>query len=167
MVVNETSRTLPDLLRARSHASTAGLNFLDADGDVFQSLSYAQLFAESQEYAARLASIVKTDGSDVVITHFSDHASHIRIFWACCLGQCPPRWQFFLSLMLLILSWNPSLPNSSTSPRPESSSPALRTSSAAFQRPYVYLDRRYNWLCPQPCSNIEDFVHFTSYRRRH
>lgn len=103
--VHETSRTLPDLLRARSRASTAGLNFLDVDGNVFQSLSYAQLFAESQEYAARLASIgVKTDGSDVVITHFSDHASHIRIFWACCLGQCPAR------LLAVLFTTNASYP---------------------------------------------------------
>ena len=93
MVVYDTS-TLPDLLRARSQASTAELSFLDADGNIAQSLSYAQLLAESQEYAARLVSTgLKTNGTDVVITHFANHETHIRIFWACCLGKRLPRWQ--------------------------------------------------------------------------
>lgn len=86
--------TLPDLLSGRSQSSVAKLNFLDAEGNISRSLSYAQLFEESQECAARLVlSGLKTDGSDIVITHFADHESHIRTFWACCLGTPPSFYQ--------------------------------------------------------------------------
>lgn len=79
--------TLPELLLARS-SSTAQLGFLDAEGSVASSLTYAQLYAESQEYTQRLLSAgLKNDGTDIVVTSFSDHESHIRIFWACCLGE--------------------------------------------------------------------------------
>ncbi|KDR66558.1 hypothetical protein GALMADRAFT_232431 [Galerina marginata CBS 339.88] len=89
MAADEIS-TLPDLLQARCQASTAKLSFLNAAGDIVKSLSYAQLFAEAQEYAVRLISAgLRTDGSDVVITQFTDHESHIRIFWACCLAGIP------------------------------------------------------------------------------
>jgi long-subunit acyl-CoA synthetase (AMP-forming) len=80
--------TLPDLLLARSHTSTAEIGFLDANGNLSRSLSYAHLFEEARDYAARLISSgLKTDGTDIVITHFTDHESHIRTFWACCLGE--------------------------------------------------------------------------------
>ncbi|KAG6907940.1 putative NRPS-like protein biosynthetic cluster [Tephrocybe rancida] len=90
MASPEIFSTLPDILLARSQASTAELGFLDADGNITLSLSYAQLFAESQEYARRLVSAgLKTDGTDIAITSFSDHESHIRTFWACCLAGIP------------------------------------------------------------------------------
>ncbi|KAG6877352.1 putative NRPS-like protein biosynthetic cluster [Termitomyces sp. T159_Od127] len=81
--------TLPELLLARS-ASIAELGFLDAEGSVAFSLTYAQLYAESQEYARRLlAAGLKNDGTDIVITTFPDHESHIRTFWACCIAGIP------------------------------------------------------------------------------
>ncbi|GLB43617.1 putative acetyl-CoA synthetase-like protein [Lyophyllum shimeji] len=90
MAFREIFSTLPELLLARSRTSTAELGFLDAEGCISQSLSYAQLFAESQEYARRLVSAgLKTDGTDIVITSFSDHERHIRTFWACCLAGIP------------------------------------------------------------------------------
>ncbi|KAF5385011.1 hypothetical protein D9615_001029 [Tricholomella constricta] len=90
MVYSEVFSTLSDLLLARSRASTAELGFLDLDGNISLSLSYAQLLAESQEYAQRLISAgLKTDGTDIVIAGFSDHRSHIRTFWACCLAGIP------------------------------------------------------------------------------
>ncbi|KAF8079199.1 acetyl-CoA synthetase-like protein [Lyophyllum atratum] len=90
MASPELFSTLPELLLARSHASTAELGFLDADGNISLSLSYAQLLKDSQEYAQRLISAgLRTDGTDIVITSFSDHESHIRTFWACCLAGIP------------------------------------------------------------------------------
>lgn len=84
------SATLADLLQRRCQSSDPKLNFLDTEGNITRSLSYAQLWTESQEYAARLVSAgFKTDGTDVVIAHFTDHETHIRTFWACCLGECP------------------------------------------------------------------------------
>ncbi|RDB19399.1 Atromentin synthetase [Hypsizygus marmoreus] len=90
MTCQEAFSTLPELLLARSQTSTAELGFLDADGHIATSLSYAQLLADSQEYAKRLVSSgLKTDGSDIVIASFSDHESHTRLFWACCLVGIP------------------------------------------------------------------------------
>ncbi|KAG5636308.1 putative NRPS-like protein biosynthetic cluster [Sphagnurus paluster] len=84
----ETFSTLPELLLARSVSSTAELGFLDANGTVSLSLSYAQLLHESQEYARRLVSSgLKTDGTEIVVTAFADHINHIRMFWACCLAD--------------------------------------------------------------------------------
>ncbi|KAF9525716.1 hypothetical protein CPB83DRAFT_858976 [Crepidotus variabilis] len=84
------SATLADLLERRSQSSDPKLNFLDTEGKITRSLSYAQLWTESQEYAARLVSAgLKTDGTDVVIAHFTDHETHIRTFWACCLAGIP------------------------------------------------------------------------------
>ena len=115
MVIFEHS-TLPDLLQARSQASAAKLNFLDTDGNVVKSLSYAQLLAESQDYAARLTSTgLKTDGSDIVIAHFADHESHVRIFWACCLGKYLPLGNFFFVTNSIPSSRHPILPDSSAS----------------------------------------------------
>lgn len=159
--------TLPDLLQARCQASTAKLNFLDAAGNIVHSLSYAQLFAESQEYAARLISAgLKTDGSDVVITHFADHESHIRIFWACCLGK-RPFWNEFQLLTFLTPSRHPNLPHPSASPRPESSSFTISASPTAIQQPYVDFNGRHDQLCTWPGPNAENATHFASWSRRH
>lgn len=80
--------SLPELLLARSRTSTAELGYLDADGNVVKTQTYAQLFADAQVVAHRLVSAgLKTDGTDIVVTSFADHASHILIFWACCFGE--------------------------------------------------------------------------------
>ncbi|KAG6811380.1 putative NRPS-like protein biosynthetic cluster [Tricholoma furcatifolium] len=88
MASTEIFTTLPDILLARSRTSKAEVGFLEADGTISHSLSYAQLYAESQEYAQRLIS-AGLGPNDIVITSFSDHASHIRTFWACCLAGIP------------------------------------------------------------------------------
>jgi len=78
---------LPELLLERSRTSTAELGFLHADGNIFKTQTYAQLFADAQVVAQRLVSAgLRTDGTDIVVTSFTDHQNHILTFWACCLG---------------------------------------------------------------------------------
>lgn len=82
--------TLTELLLERSQDRSAKLCFLNASGDVSKSLTYAALLNNALEYAQRLISLgLKTDGTDIVLTSFLDHESHITIFWACCLGAKP------------------------------------------------------------------------------
>ena len=82
--------SLPELLLARSRTSTAELGYLDAEGNVAKTQTYSQLFADAQVVAQRLVSAgLKTDGTDIVVTSFADHESHILIFWACCFGKYP------------------------------------------------------------------------------
>ncbi|KAG6848572.1 putative NRPS-like protein biosynthetic cluster, partial [Arthromyces matolae] len=89
-MASENFLTLPELLLARSRTSSAELGFLDSEGIITLNLSYRQLYAESLTYAQRLVSSgLKTDGTDIVITSFSDHETHIRTFWACCLAGIP------------------------------------------------------------------------------
>jgi hypothetical protein len=83
--------SVPELLLERSRTSTAELGFLDVDGNIIKTQTYAQLLADAQVVAQRLVSAgFRTDGTDIVVTSFSDHQNHILIFWACCLGALSP-----------------------------------------------------------------------------
>ncbi|KAF9446751.1 acetyl-CoA synthetase-like protein [Macrolepiota fuliginosa MF-IS2] len=83
-------QTLPDLLLDRSVSSTAGLSFLDNDGNVTQSISYTALYSAAQDYARRLLlSGIRPDGTNVIIASFESHHDHILLFWACCLAGVP------------------------------------------------------------------------------
>lgn len=80
--------TLPDLLFQRSLSSTAGLSFLDNDGDQVRSTSYTALYNAAQDRARRLLlSGIQPKGVNVVIASFENHYDHILLFWACCLGE--------------------------------------------------------------------------------
>ena len=86
-----TPSTLPDLLRARSQGTSATVAFLDAVGAVIQKFSYAELYQDSVREAQRLLSAGLHPDRDIVIASFPDHESHIRLFWACCLGATSSR----------------------------------------------------------------------------
>ncbi|KAG6853538.1 putative NRPS-like protein biosynthetic cluster [Blastosporella zonata] len=106
MASPKTFSTLPDLLLARSQVSTAELGFLDADGATTLSLTYSELFKIAQEYAQRLVSAgLRTDGTDIVITSFSDHESHIPGIPVCPIPPLHPdksrRTLFFEHLQSL------------------------------------------------------------------
>jgi len=80
---------LPELLQARSIVQdTAQLTFLHADGSVAKAISYADLLDVASVYARRLLAAGLTR-SDVVLASFTDHESHIYLFWACCLAGIP------------------------------------------------------------------------------
>jgi hypothetical protein len=80
--------TLPELLLARSQLSTAELGFLDMDGNVTKLQTYCDLMADAEVFAQCLTSAgLKAGGTDIVLTSFMDHESHIRAFWGCCLGD--------------------------------------------------------------------------------
>lgn len=81
--------TLPQLLLERTQDSNAEIGFLDSTGRVIQTLSHQSLFKNAQRDARRLlASGLEGGGRSIVVTEFEDHQSHIRVFWACCLGEC-------------------------------------------------------------------------------
>jgi acyl-CoA synthetase (AMP-forming)/AMP-acid ligase II len=81
--------TLPELLQARAVVQdTAQLTFLHADGSVSKAISYADLLDVASVYARRLLAAGLTR-SDVVLASFTDHESHIYLFWACCLAGIP------------------------------------------------------------------------------
>jgi len=84
------SNTLPELLRDRAEDphSPAQLGFLGADGEATRSLSLAELYRDSVDYASRLLA-AGLSPTDVVLASFPDHESHIRLFWACCLAGIP------------------------------------------------------------------------------
>ncbi|KAG6856817.1 putative NRPS-like protein biosynthetic cluster [Tephrocybe sp. NHM501043] len=91
MASPEVFSTVPDVLLARSQASTAELGFLDADGSITLSLSYPDLFVESVAYARQLVSAgLRTDGRDIVITSFPDHENHIPGIPVCPIPQLHP-----------------------------------------------------------------------------
>lgn len=80
--------TLPQLLLERSLDSAAVIGYLDFVGSTLWTITYAQLLSEARDYAQRLLSFgLRPGGTDVVISSFSNHKDHIRIFWACCLGE--------------------------------------------------------------------------------
>ena len=84
-----TPSTLSDLLFARAQGTPATVSFLNAAGDVVQKLSYDELYRDSLRDAQRLLAAGLNPSKDIVITSFSDHESHIRLFWACCMGKLP------------------------------------------------------------------------------
>jgi acyl-CoA synthetase (AMP-forming)/AMP-acid ligase II len=111
--------TLPDLLHARAVAhDTAQLTFLRDDGSVANTISYADLLDIASEYAGRLLAAGLTQ-SDIVLASFTDHESHIYLFWACCLAGIPvcplpalhpdPNQQFILFNHLQSLFNKPTL----------------------------------------------------------
>jgi len=111
--------TLPDLLHARAVAhDTAQLTFLRDDGSVANTISYADLLDVASEYAGRLLAAGLTQ-SDIVLASFTDHESHIYLFWACCLAGIPvcplpalhpdPNQQFILFNHLQSLFHKPTL----------------------------------------------------------
>lgn len=80
-------QTLPDLLRERT-TSSAGISFLNNDGDLLHSISYTTLYSHAQDYAQRLlASGIQPKGANVVIASFDNHHDHILLFWACSFGK--------------------------------------------------------------------------------
>lgn len=82
-------QTLPDLLIARAHSSNeARITFLDADGNASKTLSYQELFDDASRLARRLIALGLTR-SNIILSSFPDHESHIRLFWACCLSGIP------------------------------------------------------------------------------
>ncbi|KAF9469572.1 acetyl-CoA synthetase-like protein [Collybia nuda] len=84
------SSTLPELLLARSQTSIAELGFLDFDGNITTSQTYRQLMVDAEAFAERLISAgLKPDSTDIIVTSFTDHESHIRAFWGCCLAGIP------------------------------------------------------------------------------
>jgi acyl-CoA synthetase (AMP-forming)/AMP-acid ligase II len=86
-------QTLPDLLYARAADSTSASSaprvaYLDADGAVYKSLTYADLFHAASTHATRLLAAGLTS-QDVILASFPDHESHVLLFWACCLAGIP------------------------------------------------------------------------------
>lgn len=79
--------TLPELLLSRASNSPSGIVYLDTEGRISKSLSYLDLFDDAVLLAQRLLAAGLRPRSDIVITSFPDHESHIRVFWACCLGM--------------------------------------------------------------------------------
>lgn len=79
--------TLPELLASRAAESSVGIGFLDSDGGIVKSLSYADLFNAATRTSQQLIALGLNPESDIVITSFPDHESHIRVFWACCFGE--------------------------------------------------------------------------------
>lgn len=89
MMTSNKPTTLPQLLLERTQDSIAEIGFLDNTGRVVQTLSHQSLFKDAQQDARRLlASGLRGGGRNIVVTEFEDHQSHIRVFWACCLGEC-------------------------------------------------------------------------------
>ncbi|THH01471.1 hypothetical protein EW026_g1235 [Hermanssonia centrifuga] len=80
--------SLPTLLIQRAHNPRAELGYLNDDGTVRKSSTYAQLLADARCAALRLLSF-GLKAEDVVIICLPDHESSIRLFWACCLAGIP------------------------------------------------------------------------------
>lgn len=84
--------TLPDLIRLRaSGLSPSQMHILENDSNESVSVLYTALYAASTDYARRLLGFGLERGR-IVLSCFSDHESHIRPFWACCLAGvmfCP------------------------------------------------------------------------------
>nr|UVV38562.1 polyporic acid synthetase CorA [Terana caerulea] len=94
MPVKDIPSTLPELLRTRAaEQSSAGfVSFLDAHGAVEKSVSYRELYLDAVVNAQKLLAAGLIAGTDIVITSFPDHESHLRVFWACALAGivvCP------------------------------------------------------------------------------
>ncbi|EJC99566.1 acetyl-CoA synthetase-like protein [Fomitiporia mediterranea MF3/22] len=81
--------TLPDLLLSRSKDSSAEIGFLDTEGRISSSMSYSDLYSDASRNAQRLAAAGLKPESDIVVTSFPDHESHIRILWSCLLAGIP------------------------------------------------------------------------------
>jgi long-subunit acyl-CoA synthetase (AMP-forming) len=78
--------TLPDLLLSCTRNPDREIGFLSAGGEIETSVTYSQLFQDAQLYAQRLISGGLQSEKTIVVASFSDHESHIKLFWACCLG---------------------------------------------------------------------------------
>ena len=78
--------TLPDLLLSCTRKPDREIGFLSAEGAIKTSVTYSQLFKDAQLYAQWLISGGLQYDKTIVIASFSDHESHIKVFWACCLG---------------------------------------------------------------------------------
>ncbi|THH29961.1 hypothetical protein EUX98_g4225 [Antrodiella citrinella] len=90
IVPKDKPSTLTDLLYVRHiQESTALIGFLNADGELTKSLSYTDIYENARRDASRLLSAGLRPGKDIVVTSFSDHDSHIRLFWACCFIGVP------------------------------------------------------------------------------
>lgn len=91
MILNPRPHTLPELLEVRARTSShkvSQIAFLNVEGKVQETFSYAQLFCDSSSYARRILAAGLTR-SDVVLASFPDHERHIRLFWACCIAGIP------------------------------------------------------------------------------
>lgn len=120
MMTSKKPTTLPRLLLERTQDSNAEIGFLDSTGRVIQTLSYQSLFQDAQQDARRLlASGLRGGGKDIVVTEFEDHQSHIRVFWACCLGECfRAECPLTSNQLTYFTSWHTVLPPPSSSSRP-------------------------------------------------
>ena len=78
--------TLPDLLLSCTRSPDKEIGFLSAEGVITTSVTYSQLFKDAQLYAHWLISAGLQSDRTIVVASFSDHESHIKLFWACCLG---------------------------------------------------------------------------------
>lgn len=90
--VESCSKTLPELLylRARQNPQEhAAIHFLDSTGHIEATLTPAGLLQDAQACAQRLLHAGCTPLKSVVLGSFSDHYSHIRLFWACVLARIP------------------------------------------------------------------------------
>ncbi|KAJ7599203.1 AMP-dependent synthetase and ligase [Mycena floridula] len=86
-------QTLPELLHIRALENThdEAISFIDPQTQATTSISHRQLFDSSIVYASRLLA-AGLKRSDIVLSSFTDHESHIRLFWACCMAGivfCP------------------------------------------------------------------------------
>ncbi|KAH8079790.1 acetyl-CoA synthetase-like protein [Cristinia sonorae] len=83
-------KTLVDLLQSRAQqGSNATIGFLNAEGALTKTLSNKDLYDSARSDALRLLSLGLRPGTDIVVTSFTDHESHIRLFWACCFVGIP------------------------------------------------------------------------------
>lgn len=86
-LASDMAATLPELLFSRAATSSAGIGYLGFDGTVIKFSPYADLYADASRIAPKLLSLGLKPEVDIVVTSFPDHESHIRVFWACCLGM--------------------------------------------------------------------------------
>ncbi len=118
--------SLPALLSQRAQNPRAELGYLNDDGTIRKSSTYAQLLADAQCAALRLLSF-GLEAKDVVIISLPDHQSSIRMFWACCFGMTIRNPSFIIMLTgpLYVYSRNSCLPYTPVASRCYSSTSLL------------------------------------------
>ncbi|KAI0330631.1 acetyl-CoA synthetase-like protein [Cubamyces sp. BRFM 1775] len=91
LIRTTTPVTLTSLLSARSLESGAGAHFLDLNGRVTKTLSYADLYRTALADSRRLRSLVTglDPAVDVIVASLSNNDLHVRLFWACCFAGIP------------------------------------------------------------------------------
>ncbi|EKM53130.1 uncharacterized protein PHACADRAFT_197555 [Phanerochaete carnosa HHB-10118-sp] len=87
--MSDIPRTLQGLLASRAQENTTGMYFLDLQGNVAETITYANLYSDAVCGSQRLLASGLKPGSDIVIAIFADHKQHIRLFWSCCFAGIP------------------------------------------------------------------------------